>query len=191
MRPIRNSLRPLHRQFGGFPLAGVENEHRLRLDKTAISIASLIEIPKAMLRFVIPALLGLTFTLTGTLTGSGYAMADGSAENGKALFSQCDACHEIGAKARNRTGPILNNIVGRDAATRTGYVYSRGMRNAASEGLVWTEETLDGYIANPRGYVRGNRMAYAGMRDKASRADLIAFLRTLKFAEPIEERSYR
>lgn len=140
-----------------------------------------------MLRFVFPALLGLTCVL---MWGGG-ASADGSAEQGKALFSQCDACHEIGAKARNRTGPILNNIVGRDAATRTGFVYSRGMRNAASEGLVWTEEALDGYIADPRGFVRGNRMAYAGMRDEDSRKDLIAFLATLMFDEPIEERPYR
>lgn len=107
------------------------------------------------------------------------------------LFRYCTACHEIGPGARNRTGPLLNAIVGRRAATRNGYVYSRGMKEAGSEGLVWTPEALDAYIANPRAYVRGTRMAFAGMPDEKQREDLIAYLATLDFEGPDEERPYK
>jgi cytochrome c len=93
--------------------------------------------------------------------------------------------------ARNSTGPVLNDIIGRRAATRVGYRYSRGMKDAGVEGLSWTEEALDGYIENPRAYVRGTRMAYAGMSDPQSRSDLIAFLATLKFDEPAESKILR
>lgn len=125
------------------------------------------------------------------VTGGGMALADGDAGAGKDLFRTCSACHEIGVGARNRVGPVLNDIVGRRAASRSGYSYSRGMKEAGSEGLVWTVATLDGYIENPRAYLRGNRMAFAGIPDAQQRKDLIAYLQTLKFDEPAESRVLR
>lgn len=114
------------------------------------------------------------------------ALADGDAGSGQDLFRACTACHEVGVGAKNRVGPVLNDIVGRRAASRDGFSYSRGMREASSEGLVWSAATLDGYIENPRGYVRGTRMAFAGIQDPQLRQDLIAFLKTLKFDKPAE-----
>lgn len=130
----------------------------------------------------------LVFTLALAIWASsdGPARADGDAGSGQDLFRTCSACHEIGVGARNRVGPVLNDIVGRRAASRDGYSYSRGMREAASEGLVWSAATLDGYIENPRAYVRGNRMAFAGIQDPQLRQDLIAYLKTLKFDKPAE-----
>jgi cytochrome c len=120
--------------------------------------------------------------------GRGAVRAEGDVGQGKTLFRTCVACHEIGPDASNDVGPILNDIVGRRAGTRSGYRYSRGMKDAGAKGLVWTVETLDGYLANPRVFVRGTRMAYAGLRDNQQRKDLIAFLTTLKVDETTDER---
>jgi len=139
-----------------------------------------------MFRSVLPLLL----ILAGFLLSGSHARADGDPGNGEAAFQQCDACHDVGGDARNRTGPVLNNIVGRRAATRSGYIYSRGMREAGSEGLVWTQEALDAYITNPRRFVRGTRMAFAGIRDEQIRADIIAYLLTLKFDDTADDRVY-
>ncbi|MEJ8571183.1 cytochrome c family protein [Microbaculum marinum] len=117
--------------------------------------------------------------------------AAGDAGNGQDLFRLCNACHEIGPDARNRVGPILNNIVGRRAATRSGYSYSAGMREAGSEGFVWTVENLDGYIENPRAFLRGTKMAFSGMADAEQRQDLIAYLKTLKFDDAPNSRTFR
>jgi len=130
----------------------------------------------------------LIFSLTLAISGPSLrtAFADGDAGNGQDLFRACSACHEVGVGARNSVGPVLNDIVGRRAASRDRYSYSRGMREAAADGLVWSVETLDGYIENPRAYLRGTRMAYSGLRDPQERQDLIAYLKTLKFDKPSE-----
>ncbi len=116
------------------------------------------------------------------------ARADGDAGVGQDLFYTCAACHEVGNGARNRVGPVLNDIVGRRAATRDGYAYSRAMKEKGAEGLVWTPESLDAYLANPRVFVRGTRMAYAGLRDAERRSDLIAYLKTLTFESPAQSK---
>ena len=129
--------------------------------------------------------------MAAAIIASDPARADGNPRKGAALFLTCNACHQVGVGARNAVGPILNDIVGRRAATRSGYAYSRGMQEAGVEGLRWTETTLDGYIENPRVYLRGTRMAFSGIRDAASRRDLIAYLKTLKFDSAAESRDFR
>lgn len=98
-------------------------------------------------------------------------------ERGAALFAECSGCHMVGEEARNRVGPHLNGVFGRRAAGLDGYVYSQDMTRAGADGLEWTPETLDAYIANPRALVTRTRMSYRGMADPADRADLLAFLR--------------
>lgn len=98
-------------------------------------------------------------------------------ERGASLFSQCRGCHEIGEGARNRIGPHLNGIFGRHAASVDGFAYSRSLKRAGADGLVWTAETLDAFIADPRSLATRTRMSYRGMKDARDRADLMAFLR--------------
>ncbi|SEA71516.1 c-type cytochrome [Rubrimonas cliftonensis] len=98
-------------------------------------------------------------------------------ERGAALFSECSGCHMVGDGARHRVGPHLNGVFGRRAAGLDGYTYSKDMIRAGADGLEWTPETLDAYIANPRALVTRTRMSYRGMKDPAERADLLAFLR--------------
>lgn len=97
---------------------------------------------------------------------------------GERVFRQCVACHQVGDGARNRVGPVLNGIVGSPAAQVEGFRYSRPMQQAAAAGLVWTEEALADYLANPRGAVAGTSMAFAGLRNEGDRDAVIAYLST-------------
>lgn len=83
----------------------------------------------------------------------------------------------VGPDARNRVGPHLNDLFGRRAASVPGYRYSADMARAGADGLIWTAETLNAYLENPRTLVTGTRMAFRGMPDAGDRADLIAWLR--------------
>ncbi len=99
------------------------------------------------------------------------------AERGRVVFNECGICHAAQQDAPKGLGPNLFGVVGREAGTLEGFAYSQAMKNA---GIVWSEETLDAFLENPLQYVRGNRMAYAGLRNEQRRADLIAYLMTLQ-----------
>ncbi len=103
------------------------------------------------------------------------------AENGEQVFRKCRACHQVGDGAKNTVGPQLNDIVGRVAGGVDGFNYSKANRKAAEEGLVWTEENLMAYLENPRKFMPGTKMAFAGLRDEQERKDVIAFLK--KFSQ--------
>ena len=97
--------------------------------------------------------------------------------NGKALFSRCAACHTADKGGANGLGPNLYGVVGRKAGSKKDFSYSAAMKNS---GIIWTDQKLDTYIAHPADMVPGNRMAFAGIPDAKQRADLIAWLDTLK-----------
>lgn len=109
--------------------------------------------------------------------GSAPALAQGDAEAGEQAFGRCAACHEVGGGAQHRVGPHLNDLFGRIAGSVTGYRYSDTMVAAGEDGLVWTEDTLAPYLADPRGDLPGNRMAFPGLRDEGEIADVLAYLR--------------
>jgi cytochrome c len=119
-----------------------------------------------------------TLTLAALIVAGG-ARADliGDAEKGARHFNACTGCHQVGKGAEDRIGPHLNGLFGRRAAAHEGYRYSASMERAGIDGLTWTLETLDAYIANPRALVSKTRMSYRGMKDDQARADLLAFLR--------------
>lgn len=108
--------------------------------------------------------------------GASVVMAQ-DADNGAEIFKRCRACHDVGDKAKNKVGPILNGIVGRKAGTIEGFNYSDANRKAGADGWVWTEEKMMDYLLNPRGAMPGNKMAYAGLKDEMDRKDLIAYLK--------------
>jgi S-disulfanyl-L-cysteine oxidoreductase SoxD len=97
---------------------------------------------------------------------------------GERAFRACAACHAVGEGARNGVGPSLDGIVGSPAARADGFRYSPALTAAAGDGLVWTEEELVAFIENPRQYLSGNRMSYAGMRNAEDRAAVVAYLST-------------
>jgi cytochrome c2 len=101
-----------------------------------------------------------------------------NATNGEDVFKKCRACHDVGPEAKNKVGPALQGIFGRKAGTADGFSYSDPMREAGMKGQVWTEETIDKYLDNPRGFIPGNKMAFPGIKDDVDRKDVIAYLRT-------------
>lgn len=106
----------------------------------------------------------------------------GDVAKGEKAFKKCAACHAVGADAKNKVGPVLNGIVGRPAASIADFAYSDAMKAKAAEGLVWTEEEIGHFIENPKAFVPGTKMSFAGLRKDDERADVIAYLAT--FAAP-------
>ncbi|CCE10794.1 Cytochrome c [Bradyrhizobium sp. STM 3843] len=111
-----------------------------------------------------------------SLASSATAL-DGDPVAGKSIFQRiCQNCHspEIGI---NKVGPSLWNIVGRQPAAVPDYAYSEGMKINKTP---WTAAALDAYIADPRGDVHGVKMYFKGLADGKDRADVVAYLSTLK-----------
>jgi len=96
---------------------------------------------------------------------------------GEGLFKVCRACHKVGENARNGVGPQLNGVFGRKAGTVEGFRYSEGLERAGADGLVWTVDTLDAYLENPKNLVSRTRMNFRGMPDAGDRAHVLAYLR--------------
>jgi cytochrome c len=117
----------------------------------------------------------LALAFTGLAAAPALAQDDLAAE-GEKVFKRCAACHMVGPDAKNRVGPELNGIVGRTAGTLEGFSYSKAMVEAGAGGLVWNEETLDAYLADPKGMVKGTKMAFAGLKSEEDRQAVIAYL---------------
>lgn len=116
----------------------------------------------------------LTLTAVAALliTGMQGLVRAADPERGKNLFEQCAACHGLGDET-DTDGPTLKGVIGRKAGSLEDYRYSAAMKRS---DITWTPMTLDAYIADPQGYIKGNRMAFAGISDPAEHADLIAYL---------------
>lgn len=108
---------------------------------------------------------------------SGGAVAAGDAVNGEKLFKRCAACHTAGEGGANRVGPNLFGVYGSTAGSRAaGFRYSPAL---AGSGIVWDDEALDAWLASPRKFVAGTRMAFPGLTAADDRADVISYLKTL------------
>ena len=93
---------------------------------------------------------------------------------GAKVFKKCQACHAVGEGAKNKVGPELNGLFGRPAGSVPDYNYSDANKNS---GIVWTEEIFGEYIKNPRGYLPGTAMAFAGLKKDEDIQNVIAYLR--------------
>ena len=100
---------------------------------------------------------------------------------GEKVFKKCKSCHQVGEGAKNRSGPILNGVMGRAAGSVEGFRYSKALAKAADGGLVWTEESLSEFLAKPRAYLKGTKMSFAGLKKAEDQAAIAAYLST--FAE--------
>ena len=98
----------------------------------------------------------------------------GDVAKGEKVFKKCKACHLV-EKEKHKTGPHLVNLFGREAGSLEDYKkYSKAMKTS---GIIWDENTLDGYIGAPKKYVKGTKMAFAGLRKEQDRTDVIAYLK--------------
>ena len=100
-------------------------------------------------------------------------LASASTEKGQAAAKQCQACHTFEKGGPNRVGPNLFGIVGENRGEGRNFNFSSAMK---SKGGKWTFEELDKFLADPRGYVPGTAMTFAGLKNDQQRADVIDFL---------------
>ena len=95
-------------------------------------------------------------------------------ENGRRVFARCRSCHTIAEGGPNMTGPNLHGVFGREAGTAAKYNYSTAVREA---DFAWDAARLDDWLENPRTFLRGTKMSFAGIPDETDRRDVIAFLK--------------
>lgn len=96
----------------------------------------------------------------------------GDADAGKKVFRKCKACHSL-KEGKHGAGPSLHAILGATAGQADGFRYSKAM---AASGVIWTADTLAEYLADPKGYMPGNRMAFRGLRKEADIQNVIAYI---------------
>ncbi len=114
-----------------------------------------------------------TETLTEEKVDIAALMALGDVVSGEKIFKKCAACHSINKGGKNNIGPALYNVVGRKVGGIEGYKYSKAL---AAYDKEWTFEELNGFLIKPTKWIKGTKMAYAGLRKEKDRASVIKYL---------------
>ena len=100
-------------------------------------------------------------------------LAMGDLAHGEKVFKKCSACHMIAAGGKNMIGPNLWNVIGRTAGSVSDYKYSKAMVAYAKE---WSFEEMNSYLIKPQAYIKGTKMAFAGLRKEKDRASVILYM---------------
>lgn len=145
------------------------------IDATSSPLKHLSVIAKILLLVFSISILGLP------------ANAQGVVSDGQAIFKKCSVCHKVGAGAVNGIGPVLTTVVGRTAGTAAGYKFGKSMKAAGEAGLVWDEDLIVEYLANPKKFLKtylNDKKAKAKMRFRLKklqdRQNVAAYLASLK-----------
>ncbi|MFK7762676.1 MAG: c-type cytochrome [Roseobacter sp.] len=98
--------------------------------------------------------------------------------DGEKVFRKCKACHAVGEGAKNKVGPQLNGLFGRTMGTADGFAYSNVFKTAMEEGRVWDEDALSAFLAKPKSYMKGTKMAFSGLKKETDLAAINAYLKS-------------
>ena len=112
----------------------------------------------------------LAIFIGSTALGAAQDLAAGATS-----FKKCAPCHDVGEKAKNKVGPLMNGLEGRKSGTIPGFNYSEANKKS---GITWDEATFSEYIKDPKAKIPGTKMAFAGIKDEQKIKDLIAYLHT-------------
>ncbi len=100
-------------------------------------------------------------------------LAMGDLAHGQKVFKKCSACHMIASDGKNMIGPNLWGVIGRQAGSVSDYKYSKAM---IAYGKNWSFEEMNSYLIKPQAYIKGTKMAFAGLRKEKDRASVILFM---------------
>ena len=115
-----------------------------------------------------------TSTETSSDTGNIMAIfASTSAAEGAKVFKKCAACHSIAEGGKNKIGPALWGVLGRQAGSLPDYKYSKAM---AAHGKKWSFEEMNGFLIKPKDWIKGTKMSYAGLKSEKERAAVILYM---------------
>ncbi len=103
----------------------------------------------------------------------GQLLALGDLAHGQKVFKKCSACHMIASDGKNMIGPNLWGVIGRQAGSIGDYKYSKAM---IAYGKQWTFEEMNSYLIKPQAYIKGTKMAFAGLRKEKDRASVIIYM---------------
>jgi cytochrome c len=102
------------------------------------------------------------------------------AAKGEKVFKKCKSCHQIGEGAKNRSGPILTGVIGREAGAVDGFKYSKALKGAAQNGLVWAEPEMAEFLTKPKAYLKGTKMSFNGLKKDEDVAAIIEYLKSVE-----------
>lgn len=119
------------------------------------------------------ASLGMLAAL-GLAAGPSFADENELNEQGEKVFKKCKACHTLEEGGKSKTGPNLYGVIGRAAGSFEGFKYSDAMKNS---GITWDDQKLDQYLADPKAFIPGNKMAFKGLSEAVDRQAVIAYLK--------------
>ena len=110
--------------------------------------------------------------------GEGNIIDMGVADDGAKLFkAKCATCHSVNEGGPNKQGPNLFGVIGRQSGQVAGFKYTDANKGS---GITWTNQTMFDYLQNPKKYIKGTNMAFPGFKKEQDRADVIAYLNTMK-----------
>jgi cytochrome c len=108
-------------------------------------------------------------------------LANADPDKGAKQFKKCAACHTIEEGGSHKIGPNLHNIIGRTRGSAEGFAYSKAM---TEKGGAWTYEEMNAFLTKPKAFLPGTKMAFAGVKKEAPRADLILYLKSISPGAP-------
>ena len=100
-------------------------------------------------------------------------LALGTIEHGQKVFKKCSACHVVAKGGKNKIGPVLYGILGKQSASVSDYKYSKAL---IAHGKVWTFTEMNSYLIKPQSHIKGTKMAFAGLKKEKDRASVILYM---------------
>ena len=110
---------------------------------------------------------------TGEIVDIAALLAMGDLDHAKKVWKKCSACHSVKKDGKNKIGPALYNVLGRNVAALDGYKYSKALLAYKKS---WTFEEMNGFLKKPQSYIKGTKMAFAGLKKEKDRASVILFM---------------